>query len=302
MSSAGLGEVFILGAGPVARALARTLREAGHGSLQLWARREESARKAALETGVTANAERWPDAMRSADTLLFAVRDDAIGELAVELQAAGILDQPKTLLHCAGSLAAQDAFGDISVPMLGLGLCHPLRAISAGMSGNFRQTTFGVQGDVKGLASATLLVQALGASSIELQAGQMPAYHAAAAIASNYIVALMDLARDVLVQAGVDGADTQLAFASLAKGAIANVAERGIPDALTGPIRRGDADTVHGHLEALGLGPSANLEAYRVLGRRCLALAEVCGDAEPEKLREIALLLAKEDGGDPANS
>lgn len=302
MTSTPLGEVFILGAGPVARAIARTLREARHGPLRLWARRNESASEAELETGVPATAERWPDAMRSADTLLFAVRDDAIGQLAVELQCAGMLDQSKTLLHCAGSLAAEDAFGGISVPIRGFGLCHPLRAIPSAMSGDFRETTFAVQGDVEGLAAAKSLVQTLGASSIELEGGQMPAYHAAAAVASNYVVALMDLARDVLVQAGVGGADAERAFASLAMGAIANVSKRGLPQALTGPIRRGDADTVRGHLSALSAGPQENLEAYRVLGRRCLALATECGDAEVGKLREIAALLADVDLGAPANS
>ncbi len=296
----GLGSVLVLGAGPVAVAVARELRASGHDELALWARRTDAAQAAGAKAGVPSYSERWPACLYAADTLVLAVRDDAPSSLARELAVAGVLRPSMCLLHCAGSISGKAAFANLDVA--GVGLCHPLRAIATDMPGDFGETTFGIEGDDVGRATAARLAKRLGGAVLALEAEQVSAYHAAAAVASNYLVAVMDLAQSVLSSAGLDEAAARDAFASLAAGALANVRERGLPDALTGPIRRGDAQTVAGHVDALSRGPAEDLEAYRVLGRRCVALSTSCGDAEADKLAEIVELLEPTSGGDPANS
>ena len=76
-------------------------------------------------------------------------------------------------------------------------------------------------------------------------------YHAAAVFASNYAVALLAVAEQLMVRAGVGAADAQAALARLAAGAVENVAAHGPIAALTGPIVRGDAETVERHLTRL---------------------------------------------------
>jgi predicted short-subunit dehydrogenase-like oxidoreductase (DUF2520 family) len=151
-------------------------------------------------------------------------------------------------------------------------------------------TTFGVEGDAAGVARARALVGALGGELLELGEGQIAAYHAAAAIVSNYLVALVDVAVELLDDSGIDRDDALAAVLPLASGTLDNLAERGLPEALTGPIRRGDSQTVQRHLEALGdRGDLAQI--YRVLGRRVLELSRSLGDAPESELERISQLL-----------
>jgi predicted short-subunit dehydrogenase-like oxidoreductase (DUF2520 family) len=139
-----------------------------------------------------------------------------------------------------------------------------------------------------------MLAQVLGGTALAIDGNAMAKYHAAAAIASNYVVAVLDAAVGLLRDAGIDEQAALQALVPLAAGAVANVGAKGLADGLTGPIRRGDAGTVARHLEALNADPALR-ELYQVLGRRALGLARVAGAADPEDLAAITALL-----GEPA--
>jgi len=99
------------------------------------------------------------------------------------------------------------------------------------------------------------------------------AYHAAAAIASNFLIALEASAVELLEAAGVaDPEEARELLAPLVLRSAANWAERG-PDALTGPIARGDEETVERHLAAIdGVAPEL-LGLYHALAERTRAVA-----------------------------
>jgi predicted short-subunit dehydrogenase-like oxidoreductase (DUF2520 family) len=118
---------------------------------------------------------------------------------------------------------------------------------------------------------------------LELDSTQMAAYHCAAALASNYIVATLDAAAQVLASAGISAADAARALVPLAEGALRNVATKGTTDGLTGPVRRGDAPTIQRHLEALR-GRSDLAEFYRALARRAVEIAaRIDGPDAPDR-------------------
>ena len=293
--------VVILGAGPVAMALAGALATAGRPPAGLWARRAEAAKRAGEFAGIPYfSGTVWPAAVRDAEVLVLAVRDEAIAPLAKQLEADGVPTGTQVLLHCAGSLAAETAFADVR--SRGMGLLHPLRAIvdPAESAKSLATTTFGIEGDTVGKAVAEELAVALGAPVLRLRAEQMAAYHASAAIASNYLVALMEVAEGVLEAAGIAGTDARAALLDLGQGSLDNLRREGLPEALTGPIRRGDAATVAAHIHALQVGPTETLVLYQLLGRRCLALARLCGDAPDAKLLEINELFGVTPDADPA--
>ncbi|HVK78270.1 MAG TPA: DUF2520 domain-containing protein [Kofleriaceae bacterium] len=284
--------MFVVGAGPVATALAGGLRLAGVPVLGLWARKPAAARAAAAAAGVAAFSPAPPDLLLEADLIIVAVRDDAVREVAQRLVATGLVGSRHVLLHCSGAAAAAEAFAPVAGKVGGMGTLHPLRAVADARTAmrNWKGTVFGVEGDARGLTAATQVAQLLGGTALPLEGGAMARYHAAAAIASNYVVAVIDAAVGLLRQAGVDEAAAVAALVPLAQGALANVAERGLAQGLTGPIRRGDAGTVARHLEALD-GEPALQELYRVLGRRALGLARAAGAATPEDLAAIKALL-----------
>ena len=117
----------------------------------------------------------------------------------------------------------------------------------------------------------------MGGAPLELNAASMAAYHAAAALASNYVVALLSTAAEVLAGPGNDPGTALAALLPLTQGAIANLATHGLPAGLTGAVRRGDPATVERHLQALAGQPTA-LATYRLLARRAVELTAALPD------------------------
>jgi len=285
---------FVVGAGPVATALAGGLRLAGVPVLGLWGRRPAAARAAAATAGVAAFSPAPPDLLLEAEVLILAVRDDAVAEVAARLLGTGLVGERHVLLHCSGVHAAAEAFGAVADKVGGIGTLHPLRAIAdpkAAMR-TWKGTVFGVEGDGPGKAAAAQLATVLGGAALALEGRAMARYHTAAALASNYVVAVLDAAVGLLRDAGIDEASALAALVPLAQGALANAGAKGLAEGLTGPIRRGDAGTVARHLDALSPDP-ALFELYQVLGRRAVSLARTAGAAAPEDLAAIVALLER---------
>nr|HEX4314083.1 DUF2520 domain-containing protein [Kofleriaceae bacterium] len=276
---------FVAGAGPVATALAGGLRLAGVPVLGLWARRAAAARTAGSAAGVAAFSSAPPDILLEARVVILAVRDAVIGDVAAMLVGTGLVGKRHVLLHCAGAASAAELLGGVRDKVGGIGTLHPLAAIADGRTAMraLKGGVFGIEGDDAGRAAADKLVEALGGVVLHLDSTQMASYHAAAALASNYIVAALDAAAAVLAQAGVSAERAAQALVPLARGAIDNVAARGTAGGLTGPVRRGDAATVQRHLDALRAQPELG-EIYRALARRALDIASriMASEAGPD--------------------
>jgi predicted short-subunit dehydrogenase-like oxidoreductase (DUF2520 family) len=131
---------------------------------------------------------------------------------------------------------------------------------------------FGVEGDDVGRAAAGKLVAAMTGIVLALDGTQMASYHAAAALASNYLVSAIDAAAAVLASAGVTPDRAAQALIPLAEGALRNISAHGTVGGLTGPVRRGDVATVARHLDAIKDRPEL-AEIYRALARRAVDIA-----------------------------
>ena len=287
--------VFVAGAGPVATALAGALRLGGVPVLGLWARTPARARAAGAIAGVAAFSAAPPDLLLEADVVVLAVRDDAITEVARMLVATGLVNRHHTLIHCSGAVSAAEALAPVAGEVGGMAMMHPLRAIPDGRAAmrTMKGAMFGIEGDERGRKVAQALVAAMGARALELGGVEVAAYHAAAAIASNYLVVLLAAASELLVEIGIAPEQAREALSALAEGTLANLRERGADAALTGPIRRGDRATVERHLAALSARPDL-AQLYRALGRRAVDLARRAPDPAPaEALDALDALLAE---------
>jgi len=265
---------FVVGAGPVATALAGALRLGGVPVLGLWARKPAAARAAGSTAGVAAFSSAPPDILLECGVVILAVRDQVIGEVAQMLVNTGMINKRHVMLHCAGASSALELLGGVTGQVAGVGTMHPLSAIADGKTAmrTLKGTVFGVEGDEVGRATASRLVEAIGGIVLALDGTQMASYHAAAALASNYVVAAMDAAAAVLASTGVSADDAARALVPLAEGALRNISARGTTGGLTGPVRRGDAVTVQRHLDALKGKPEL-IEIYRALARRAVEIA-----------------------------
>jgi predicted short-subunit dehydrogenase-like oxidoreductase (DUF2520 family) len=181
--------------------------------------------------------------------------------------------------HCAGSLGLQALAGHPRTACV-----HPLVSLPDPATGaeRLRGAWFGVAGD----PAASAVVRALGGRAFPVQDRDRARYHAAAAIASNHLVALLGQVERV---AGPTGVPLQ-AFVDLARGSLENVTAIGPAAALTGPVTRGDWDTVAAHLAAI---PAGERSAYLALAA---SAAELCGTRLPDDLGERALP-GRPDGG-----
>jgi len=178
------------------------------------------------------------------DLLLIAVRDEAIVGVAENLadRAASVA----VAAHLSGftPVTALRALADRG---LSTGGFHPLQTLpdaergAEALAGSF----VGVDGDPLALDTLTHLASSLGMEPFRLDDTIRPAYHAAAAAASNFVLTALATSGDLFDSAGVDPRVAR----PLVERAVANFYETG-PAALTGPIARADTDTVIGHLEA----------------------------------------------------
>jgi predicted short-subunit dehydrogenase-like oxidoreductase (DUF2520 family) len=208
------------------------------------------------------------------DAIVVAVPDRAIAEVAARLASIG-LHPSIPILHTSGSRST-DVLAPLAERGHPVGSVHPLAAIADPIHGAERLAgaTWGVEGEGAALALAERIVHACGGRALRIVPGGKPAYHAAAVFASNYAVALLGVAERLMEEAGVHAEDARTALAALAAGAVENVAARGPAAALTGPIVRGDAETVALHLERLSPDERA---LYCLLGREALRLARMGG-------------------------
>jgi predicted short-subunit dehydrogenase-like oxidoreductase (DUF2520 family) len=141
---------------------------------------------------------------------------------------------------------------------------------------------------------ARTIVDDLKGQSFSVSAKRKPLYHAAAVMASGNMVALFDVALEMLAHCGLTPKAARRVLLPLVESTVRNLLVSAPAHALTGTFARGDLATVKLHMEAIsGAGISDALKLYRLLGKRAVALARKNG-VEPGILREIRKAL---DGG-----
>jgi predicted short-subunit dehydrogenase-like oxidoreductase (DUF2520 family) len=217
------------------------------------------------------------ETLRRSGIVFLTVPDDAIEPLCREIAEQGGWRPGQGVVHCSGALpssvlqAAKDA-GALTASF------HPLQAFASLEAAlhNMPGSAFALEGDPALVAELEILVDVLGGTAIRLDPGEKTLYHAAAAIASNYTVTLAALASDLLVRQGIaPDANTALRYLlPLLRGTVENMEALGLPDALTGPLARGDAGTVARHLQALDDVAPDLADLYRHLARITLPLAQ----------------------------
>jgi predicted short-subunit dehydrogenase-like oxidoreductase (DUF2520 family) len=224
----------VVGAGRMGSALTTALRDAGLEQV----------------TGPLARGERCPD---DADCVLLCVPDAEIGNAARDVIRGPLVG------HASGATTLAPLAPHESFSM------HPLMTVP----GTFAGASAAVAGSSdRALATATALATALGMQPFEIEDEDRSAYHAAASIASNYLVALEDAAERLLA---TTGASREL-LVPLVRATVENWARDGAA-ALTGPIARGDDETVARQRAAIEERLPELLELFDALAVQTRAVA-----------------------------
>ena len=228
--------LIIAGPGKAGGSLALASQRAGQEIIGVLTRSGESDLGPSLD---------WRSDLPSADILFITVSDAAIPSVVERLTP--IAGEMAVVAHLSGfvPVMALHPFQEHGIAVAGF---HPLVSMpdretgSEALAGSY----VGIGGDQLAIDALTHLAGTLDMEPFHLDDDSRPAYHAAAAAAANFVVASLAVSADLFDAAGVDPKVSR----PLVERAIANVYEQGADASLTGPIARGDIETVIGHLTA----------------------------------------------------
>lgn len=256
-------QVGIVGIGKVGETLARLLYGQGVAIGAIYSRRRSVA--SALAKRVEADfALSAANVVGACDLTLLTVPDDAIEVVAGEIASANYIEG-KMVVHTSGvhSVDVLDPLAAKGVIVGSLHPAYPFADVEKAVFG-LRGATFAVEAEDRRLAAALkVLVMTMGGRMLQIAPGQKAAYHAALVLTSNYTVTLYALASRLLAGMGAEREAIDGALQTLLQATVDNLVEKGVADALTGPIARGDLGTVRAHLGGL---TGATADIYKALG------------------------------------
>jgi hypothetical protein len=266
-------KVFILGAGKVGRALAKKLAQAGDDVTLRPARK-----------GV-------PTKRIDASVVILALRDRDLGPVARDLTESGVIGPRAVVVHNAGALPA-DALEPLRSVCAGVAQMHPM--ISFASRTFFPTLTRGnchVKGDAAAEKLARVLARHLGMTPRTFAHLDTVGYHAAAGLVANGAAALAAIGVELLVVAGVPRAEAPKLLGPLLRSVAENVDALGFPEALTGPVRRGDAGAIERQMGLLGERLPAALPLFVASGLAQVPIARAIGDAPPASFDAVEKVL-----------
>jgi predicted short-subunit dehydrogenase-like oxidoreductase (DUF2520 family) len=280
--------IAVVGTGPVGRALA-TAYAAGGGAVAVVVSRSEARAADVARRCGAARGSGDLAAVRSADVVVLAVPDRALAETAARLRPLA-LPAGSLVLHTSGALAGSS----VGAAASRAGSLHPLQSFPD--AGDERLLAARVAGthwfhEGEGAAEAEAMVAVWRGTMHRIAPGGKALYHAGAAVLSNHAVALFDAALSLFEAAGVPRREAHAPLAALLTGTSANVSSAGVPAALTGPIARGDVETVRGHVAALRTAAPELVESYLAMARRTLVVARAKGSLDAAAAAAIAEVL-----------
>ena len=272
-------DVFVFGAGKVGKNLARALRATG------------------LSVELRPAREGLPSKPIDAGFVIVAVRDGDVPKVAAGLAERGLVGHvPAAIVHCAGALGPE-ALAAARVGKARVAQMHPMISFaSPDFLPSLERGQLHVDGDAAAVKAAKALGKRLGMTPRTIAGLDRVAYHAAAGLVANGAAALAAGGLELLERAGVERATATKMLGPLLRSVAENVERLGLPQALTGPVRRGDAGAVAKHLATIGrLAP--HLSAfYAAAAVAQLPLARSLGEAPAENFDAIARTLPGQGG------
>lgn len=264
-----------MGPGRAGTAVALALAARGWRPVAVAGRAVDAASTREVATRLGALAVDVPVVGRGAGLVVVATPDAAIAATAAALSPS--LPPGGLVIHLSGASTLHELDGVLLArPDVEVGSMHPLQSLPSGEAGAGRLA--GSWCAIDGAPRVERIALTLGMRPFRVDATDRIRYHAAACVASNHLVALLGQVERLAADAGVPFE----ALLPLVRATVDNVADFGAAAALTGPIARGDHETVARHLEAL---PEAERDTYRALAREARRLV-ADEDEAPTDLEE----------------
>jgi predicted short-subunit dehydrogenase-like oxidoreductase (DUF2520 family) len=274
----------IIGAGTVGTALAVRLNQAGYAITAVASRSHSSSERLIEMTGSGRVYDVLQDVADQADFIFITTPDDAISGVVNQVR----WHRGQYVVHCSGA-DSLDVLEPSRMEGAKVGSFHPLQTFASIQKAieNLPGSTFALEAEGDLLDILKDMSAALEGHYIKLGAGDKAAYHTAAVMTSNYLVTLVKLATDLWGSFGIPRDQAVQALLPLLKGTLNNIENLSVPNALTGPVARGDIGTVQIHLSTLKETAPAILPVYCELGLQTVPLALAKGKINQPQAKEL---------------
>ena len=267
----------------MAHSLAPALRAEGYVITEIVSRDSTASRRRAsrLARRVNASAVTTATAQLSAELLWLCVPDRQIRPAAIAL-AKGGKGRARIAFHSSGTLSARE-LEPLRKRGIAVASVHPLMTFVAGARPSLRGVPFAVEGDESGRRIARQIVHDLGGESFQLPASRKAAYHAWATMTSPLLLAFLVTLEEAARIAGFTPADARRKSLPIIRQTLENYARLGPAYSFSGPIVRGDVQTVAKHAAVLRKDPVVR-DAYLALARSAMRRLPVKNREEMSRL------------------
>jgi len=280
----------IIGAGKLGLALAQVLTGSGQTSLGAICNRSYASAIRSCEIVGFGQPVAQLCHLPAAEITFITVNDDQIPSVVDALGKAEVLTPGSLVFHCSGLLGSE-----VLAPLQQLGCfvasLHPLKAFRANdPHPSFANIYCTLEGNEEACAWAKVMFDSLGAEVLQIASNNKAAYHAAACMASNYLITLAASCETLFLQAGLSQETAMAIIQNQMQGALDNLKQTGnMKAALTGPLLRGDSGTIALHVQTI---QDAAIKAfYQAAGLATLPLTTL----PLEKKQAISNLLTVEE-------
>jgi predicted short-subunit dehydrogenase-like oxidoreductase (DUF2520 family) len=262
--------IAIVGPGNVGRVLALALHDAGFRVTEIITRDDAASLRSAraLAKRVGAKASRVVDAKLDASVIWICVPDAAIASVASELAKRPVGWKKKTVFHASGALTSAELTA-LKKKGATVGSLHPMNTFIAATQPRLAGTPFGVEGDAVAVRAGLEIARKINgrAEVFTLKPDAKVLYHAVGSFSSPLLISLLNVAERIAVKAGID--KPQALMRKIVLQSVENFLRGGSEASFSGPIRRGDVETMRKHLSALKRVRGAE-KIYRALAESAM--------------------------------
>ena len=285
-------KIGFIGAGKVGTAFGGYLFSKGCEISGYLGRSQQAPERACRKT----NSQVFPDSaslIQSSQLIFITTQDDQIETVAKQITDNHQDLSHKYFAHMSGALSSAVLSG-LAQSGAHIYSLHPMQSFADidKAVADLSHTYFGLEGQEK-MEIITQLLEKTGNPFILLQSNQKTRYHIAACTVSNYLTAVLDFGLEMMLSIGIEKPEAYNALLPMINGTIGNIKNLGPEQALTGPIVRGDINTIKNHLPALSDPDSKEMETYRQLGRLTLKLAEKGNLKNSQQQAELKRILSR---------
>lgn len=284
-------DVSIIGAGRLGASLGYALSKKGYRIKALSCKSLSSAKESRRVIGAGKPLTDNIATASRGDLIFVCLPDGTIEKVSKELAKSDIDWSKKFAFHCSGLLAS-DILSPLKRKGAMIGSLHPIQSFPQKRPAlkQFEGIYFGLEGCPEALSLGKKIVRHLGGQFIILQAKDKPLYHTACSLASNFFVVLLDMALSLFKKIGFKDEEACQILLPLVQGSLHNVKKINTGRSLTGPVIRGDRQSIEKHLESLRNLPLYQ-EIYSKLAIQALEIAKREKKLSAQKIKALRNLL-----------